>query len=72
MTELINQITYITNEIKEIYGEDYSKQYFNASIILVGKLNNDYNEYEVILETLKNLVDDEYNKNKLMIYKREL
>ena len=65
MTELINQITHITKEIEKIYGEDYSKQYFNASIILVGKLNNDYNEYEVVVDTLKNLVDNEYKQKQI-------
>ena len=65
MTDLINQITHITKEIEEIYGEDYSKQYFNASIILVGKLNNDYNEYEVVVDTLKNLVDNEYKQKQI-------
>jgi hypothetical protein len=65
MSELINQITHITKEIEEIYGEDYSKQYFNASIILVGKLNNDYNEYEVVVDTLKNLVDNEYKQKQI-------
>ena len=65
MTELINQITHITKEIKELYGDEYSQQYYNASIILINKLNNDLNEYEIIIETLQNLIDDEYKQKQI-------
>ena len=36
-TEILNQLTHITNEIKEIYGEDYSNQYCNVALNLINE-----------------------------------
>ena len=64
-TEILNQLTHITNEIKEIYGEDYSNQYCNVALNLINEHNNNINNYQILIEATYLLIDDDY-KHKLI------
>jgi hypothetical protein len=79
MTELLlKHITQITNEIKNIYGDDYgepspvascrlltSEQYCGAAINLISKNPSNINEYQILIEAAYLLIDSDY-KDKLI------
>jgi hypothetical protein len=66
MTEiLLKQITQITDEIKNIHGEDYGEQYCNVAINLISKNPSNINEYQILIEAAHSLIDSDY-KDKLI------
>jgi hypothetical protein len=66
MTELLlKQITQITDEIKNIHGDDYGEQYCNVAINLISKNHSNINEYQILIEAAHSLIDSDY-KNKLI------
>jgi len=65
-TELLRQITEISNEIKNIYGNDYGEQYSNVAIKLLNQNPNNMNEYHILIEATHSLIDSDY-KDKLII-----
>jgi hypothetical protein len=65
-TELLKQITEISNEIKNIYGNDYGEQYSNVAIKLLNQNPNNMNEYHILIEATHSLIDCDY-KDKLII-----
>jgi len=65
-TELLRQITEISNEIKNIYGNDYGEQYSNVAIKLLNQNPNNMNEYHILIEATHSLIDCDY-KDKLII-----
>jgi len=66
MTELLlKQITQITNEIKNIHGDDYGEQYCNVAINLISKNHSNINEYQILIEAAHSLIDSDY-KDKLI------
>jgi hypothetical protein len=66
MTELLlKQITQITNEIKNIHGDDYGEQYCNVAINLISKNLSNINEYQILIEAAHSLIDSDY-KDKLI------
>jgi hypothetical protein len=65
-TELLRQITEISNEIKNIYGNDYGEQYSNVAIKLLNQYPNNMNEYHILIEATHSLIDCDY-KDKLII-----
>lgn len=64
-TEILNQLTHITNKIKEIYGEDYSNQYCNVALNLINEHAQNLNNYQILIEATYLLIDDDY-KHKLI------
>ena len=67
MTEiLLKQITQITDEIKNIHGDDYGEQYCNVAINLISKNQSNINEYQILIEAAYSLIDSDY-KNKLIL-----
>jgi hypothetical protein len=54
------QINHIANELKETYGDYYAEQYYNSSINLLENLSNKLTEYQIILETMQTIMDDDY------------
>jgi chromosome segregation ATPase len=66
MTEvLLKQITEITNEIKNIHGDDYGEQYCNVAINLISKNHSNINDYQILIEAAYSLIDSDY-KDKLI------
>ena len=65
-TQLLKQITEISNEIKNIYGDDYGEQYSNVAIKLLNQNPNNINEYHILIEATYSLIDSDY-KDKLII-----
>ena len=66
MTEiLLKQITQITDEIKNIHGDDYGEQYCNVAINLISKNPSNINEYQILIEAAHSLIDSDY-KDKLI------
>ena len=66
MTEvLLKQITEITNEIKNIHGDEYGEQYCNVAINLISKNLTNINEYQILIEAAYSLIDSDY-KDKLI------
>ena len=66
MTEiLLKQITQITDEIKNIHGDDYGEQYCNVAINLISKNPSNINEYQILIEAAYFLIDSDY-KDKLI------
>ena len=66
MTEvLLKQITEITNEIKNIHGDEYGEQYCNVAINLISKNPSNINEYQILIEAAHSLIDSDY-KDKLI------
>ena len=66
MTELLlKQITQITDEIKNIHGDDYGEQYCNVAINLISKNHSNINEYQILIEAAHSLIDSDY-KDKLI------
>ena len=59
-TELLRQITEISNEIKNIYGNDYGEQYSNVAIKLLNQNPNNMNEYHILIEATHSLIDCDY------------
>ena len=67
MTEvLLKQITEITNEIKNIHGDDYGEQYCNVAINLISKNHSNINDYQILIEAAYSLIDSDY-KDKLIL-----
>ena len=54
------QINHIANELKETYGDYYAEQYYNSSMNLVNVLPLNLTEYQIILETMQTIMDDDY------------
>ena len=66
MTEvLLKQITEITNEIKNIHGDDYGEQYCNVAINLISKNHSNIKDYQILIEAAYSLIDSDY-KDKLI------
>ena len=65
-TELLRQIIEISNEIKNIYGNEYGEQYSNVAIKLLNHNPNNMNEYHILIEATYSLIDSDY-KDKLII-----
>jgi hypothetical protein len=64
-TELLKQITQISNEIKNIHGDEYGEQYSNVAINLISKNQSNINEYQILIEAAYSLIDSDY-KDKLI------
>ena len=54
------QIKNISDEIKESYGECYGEQWETVSMSVANKLNNDLNDFQILLEAVQNIVDEDY------------
>jgi hypothetical protein len=59
---LLKQITQITDEIKNIHGNDYGEQYCNVAINLISKNPSNINEYQILIEAAHSLIDSK-NQN---------
>lgn len=70
-TEIINQINLISNELRNIQGEEYANQYsHNALELLKNNIHNN-NEIQILIEATACLLDEDY-KFKLIdnLYKK--
>jgi hypothetical protein len=59
-TEILKQITEITNELKNLHGDDYGEQFCNRALFLITNNSSYKSDYQIIFEAVHTLIDNDY------------
>ena len=72
-TEILRQITDISEKVKEINGDYYAEQFNDTVIKLFNKhINDEFNEYQILIEALHTLIDSDYKDQIIEDYNRRI
>ena len=72
-TEILRQITDISEKVKEINGDYYAEQFNDTVIKLFNKhINDEFNEYQILIEALHTLIDSDYKDCIIEDYNRRI
>ena len=64
-TETLKYISEISNELKNLHGDDYGEQFCSQVIHVINKNPDDKSVYQIIFEGVHSLIDSDY-KDKLI------
>lgn len=59
-TEILKQITEISNELKNLHGNDYGEQFCNRALFLITNNSTYKSDYQIIFEAVHTLIDNDY------------
>jgi hypothetical protein len=59
-TEILKQITEISNELKNLHGNDYGEQFCNRALFLITNNSTYKSDYQIIFEAVHTLIDNNY------------
>jgi hypothetical protein len=72
-TELLRQITDISEKVKEINGGYYAEQFSNTVTNLFNKhIHDEFNEYQIIIEALHTLIESDYKDRIIEDYNKRI
>ena len=64
-TEILKKITEISNELKNLHGDDYGEQFCNRALFLITNNSSYKSDYQIIFEAVHTLIDND-NKDRII------